>query len=94
MSTTTESSTTTYKPTPPRVNSGINLFREREIIEQQRRHRLILEQQRTREEQQLKQQKEELRKNEEESFLKQQRKFGNKPLFSWTQFIPSASQIR
>lgn len=94
MPTTTESPTTTYKPSPPRVNSRINLFREREIIEQQRRHRLILEQQRIREEQQLKQQKEELRKNEEESFLKQQREFGNKPLFSWTQFIPSASQIR
>ena len=91
----TASDVTTHKPTPPRISSGINLFQEREIIEQQRRHRLILEKQRIREEEQLRQQQEELRKNEEESFLRQQRNNPrNKPFFAWRKFIPSFSKHR
>jgi hypothetical protein len=92
--TSTESPTTTYKPTPPRIGAGTDLFTDSQILEQQRRHRFILEQQRKREEMQLHQQRQELRKNQEESFLKQQKKSKNIPLFAWKEFAPSSSKHR
>ncbi|XP_062616656.1 uncharacterized protein LOC134278348 [Saccostrea cucullata] len=88
----TESPPTTYKPpSPPRRSAGVDLFREKQLIEYQRRQRLILENQRKREEKQLKQQRQELRKNEKESFTKQQRsRSKHKPYFTWREIIPSS----